>query len=137
MPGTPGHAATNVIDQQGGLDPRGLTVDGNNAAGVRKGFKLAEAPESVSESILDEPGEYAERLRRLTARRDPDGISTNVWDVSKRENAEKSPADCCESSHSDLPTKTAAQTGCEAPHSDFAQALELFSLSELSQRLNR
>jgi len=33
MPGTPGHAATNVIDQQGGLDPRGLTVDGNNAAG--------------------------------------------------------------------------------------------------------
>lgn len=36
MPGTPGHAATNIIDQQGGLDPRGLTVDGNNAAGVRK-----------------------------------------------------------------------------------------------------
>jgi len=42
MPGTPGHAATNVIDQQGGLDPRGLTVDGNNAAGVPKGFKIAE-----------------------------------------------------------------------------------------------
>ncbi|QDT78629.1 hypothetical protein Mal35_20780 [Gimesia maris] len=34
LPGTPGHAATNVIDQQGGLDPRGQTVDGNNAAGV-------------------------------------------------------------------------------------------------------
>lgn len=36
LPGTPGHAATNVIDQRGGLDPRGLTVDGNNAAGIRK-----------------------------------------------------------------------------------------------------
>jgi hypothetical protein len=34
LPGTPGHAATNVIDQQGGLDPRGQTVDGNNATGV-------------------------------------------------------------------------------------------------------
>jgi len=42
MPGTPGHAATNVIDQQGGLDPMGQTVDGNNAAGVAKGFKMAE-----------------------------------------------------------------------------------------------
>jgi len=36
LPGVPGHAATNVIDQQGGLDPRGLTVDGNNAAGIKK-----------------------------------------------------------------------------------------------------
>lgn len=44
MPGTPGHAATNVIDQRGGLDPRGLTVDGNNAAGEAKaGFKMAES----------------------------------------------------------------------------------------------
>lgn len=41
MPGVPGHAATNVIDRMGGLDPRGQTVDGNNAAGVPKGFKLA------------------------------------------------------------------------------------------------
>lgn len=40
MPGTPGHAATNVIDRQGGLDPKGVTVDGNNAAGVPKGFKM-------------------------------------------------------------------------------------------------
>ncbi|MFI4851267.1 MAG: hypothetical protein ACIAZJ_19300 [Gimesia chilikensis] len=38
MPGVPGHAATNVIDRMGGLDPRGQTVDGNNAAGVPKGF---------------------------------------------------------------------------------------------------
>lgn len=36
LPGTPGHAATNVIDQQGALDPRGMTIDGNNAAGVKK-----------------------------------------------------------------------------------------------------
>ena len=43
MPGTPGHAATNTIDQHGGLDPRGLTVDGNNAAGVPKGFKIGAA----------------------------------------------------------------------------------------------
>ncbi len=40
MPGTPGHAATNVIDRMGGLDPQGVTVDGNNAAGVAKGFKM-------------------------------------------------------------------------------------------------
>ena len=43
MPGTPGHAATNVIDRMGGLDPRGQTVDGNNAAGVPKGFKMGSA----------------------------------------------------------------------------------------------
>lgn len=36
LPGSPGHAATNVIDRQGGLDPTGRTVDGNNAAGVSK-----------------------------------------------------------------------------------------------------
>ena len=36
LPGRPGHAAVNVIDQQGALDPTGRTVDGNNAAGVRK-----------------------------------------------------------------------------------------------------
>lgn len=48
MPGTPGHAATNVIDQRGGLDPRGLTLDGNNAAGVPKGFKVA--------NLLEEDG---------------------------------------------------------------------------------
>ena len=41
LPGVPGHAATNVIDQRGGLDPRGLTVDGNNAAGVKKFTKFS------------------------------------------------------------------------------------------------
>ena len=41
MPGMPGHAATKVIDQQGALDPRGLTVDGNNAASLVKFPKLA------------------------------------------------------------------------------------------------
>lgn len=40
LPGTPGHSATNVIDQRGGLDPRHQTVDGNNAAGVQKGFNI-------------------------------------------------------------------------------------------------
>lgn len=34
LPGAPGHAATNVIDRLGGLDARGFTVDGNNAAGI-------------------------------------------------------------------------------------------------------
>jgi hypothetical protein len=37
LPGTPGHMATNVIDGKGGLDPRGLTIDGNNASGISKG----------------------------------------------------------------------------------------------------
>jgi len=41
IPGTPGHAATNVIDQYGALDPRGLTVDGNNSAAVTKIPKMA------------------------------------------------------------------------------------------------
>ena len=43
IPGTPGHAATNVIDQYGALDPRGLTVDGNNSAAVTKIPKMAAA----------------------------------------------------------------------------------------------
>lgn len=43
IPGTPGHAATNVIDQYGALDPRGLTVDGNNSAAVTKIPKMAGA----------------------------------------------------------------------------------------------
>lgn len=68
MPGTPGHAATNVIDQRGGLDPRGMTVDGNNAAGVAKGFKMAESSEGSDAAAWDE------RLRKLWERRDPDGI---------------------------------------------------------------
>ena len=41
IPGTPGHAATNIIDQYGALDPRGLTVDGNNSAAVTKIPKMA------------------------------------------------------------------------------------------------
>lgn len=68
MPGTPGHAATNVIDQRGGLDPRGMTVDGNNAAGVAKGFKMAQSSEGSDAAAWDE------RLRKLWERRDPDGI---------------------------------------------------------------
>lgn len=36
LPGTPGHAATNVIDQRGALDPMGLTIDGNNSSDVSK-----------------------------------------------------------------------------------------------------
>src|SRR5690606_10006138 len=42
VPGLAGSAAVNVIDQKGGLDAQGLVVDGNHAAGVAKGFKLAE-----------------------------------------------------------------------------------------------
>jgi hypothetical protein len=44
LPGTPGHAATNVIDRMGPLDPSGQTVDGNNAANARgmgAGTKMA------------------------------------------------------------------------------------------------
>jgi hypothetical protein len=37
MPGTPGTAATNVIDRLGGLDASGRTIDGNHAAGISKG----------------------------------------------------------------------------------------------------
>ncbi len=54
LPGAPGHAATNVIDQRGGLDPRGLTVDGNNAAGIKK-FGAAEMQDAY-ERIMARPG---------------------------------------------------------------------------------
>lgn len=46
LPGTPGHAATNVIDQLGGLDASGRTVDGNNGAGIRKGSALLRLPQA-------------------------------------------------------------------------------------------
>ncbi len=49
MPGMPGHAATNVIDQQGALDPRGMTVDGNNSASVIKFPKLASSVAQVAD----------------------------------------------------------------------------------------
>ena len=43
MPGTPGHKATNFIDSQGGLDPRGMTIDGNNSAGTPKDMQAEKA----------------------------------------------------------------------------------------------
>lgn len=39
LPGAPGGVASNPIEMHGGLGPAG-TVDGNHAAGVRKGFKI-------------------------------------------------------------------------------------------------
>ncbi len=53
MPGVPGHAATNVIDQRGGLDPRGMTVDGNNAAGIKKLSRLIDG--CVAQSTYNAP----------------------------------------------------------------------------------
>jgi hypothetical protein len=35
-----GTAAANPIDMHGPLDPKGLALDGNHAAGVQKGFKV-------------------------------------------------------------------------------------------------
>ena len=40
FPGTGSSPAVNPIDANGGLDPAGLTVDGNHAQGVAKGFKV-------------------------------------------------------------------------------------------------
>ncbi len=56
MPGTPGHAATNVIDQQGGLDPRGMTIDGNNAAGIKKLGSDTAAMHAAYAQIMARPG---------------------------------------------------------------------------------
>ena len=39
LPGAPGGVASNPIERNGGLGPAG-TVDGNHAAGIRKGFKI-------------------------------------------------------------------------------------------------
>lgn len=39
LPGAPGGVASNPIERHGGLGPAG-TVDGNHAAGIRKGFKM-------------------------------------------------------------------------------------------------
>ena len=72
LPGTPGHAATNVIDQRGGLDPRGLTVDGNNAAGVRK------------DSMKMGSDRWDAVLGKRIEARDPDKISQEPADVIER-----------------------------------------------------
>lgn len=61
LPGTPGHAATNVIDQRGPLDPQGLTVDGNNAAGIKK---LASCPNEASTAVPDAEG-VGKKIRRV------------------------------------------------------------------------
>lgn len=71
LPGTPGHAATNVIDQLGALDASGRTVDGNNAAGIRKGANDDEDQQFVPrgwqwKSLQKSQGEAAEQwLPRL------------------------------------------------------------------------
>lgn len=63
MPGMPGHAASNVIDQQGALDPRGLTVDGNNAASAIKFPKLAYSVAQIASQTLE--AARAADVRRL------------------------------------------------------------------------
>lgn len=63
MPGMPGHAATNVIDQQGALDPRGITVDGNNAASAIKFPKLASSVAQLASQTLE--AARAADVRRL------------------------------------------------------------------------
>lgn len=81
LPGAPGHAATNVIDQQGGLDPKGLTVDGNNAAGIKKfgKFLTVQDLDAVSEAkkkgwpqpgLLLEPGERCQQCGAIHERGD-------------------------------------------------------------------
>lgn len=61
IPGMPGHAATNVIDQQGALDPRGLTVDGNNAASLVKFPKLASSVAQVVDQVAEAPNAADDR----------------------------------------------------------------------------
>ena len=65
MPGMPGHAATYVIDQQGALDPRGLTVDGNNAASLVKFRKLASSVAQLADRDLE--AAKAADIRRVKA----------------------------------------------------------------------
>lgn len=67
VPGMEGTAAANPIDMHGPLDPRGLAVDGNHAAGVTKGFKIAgwlrekRAKVYPLRAVTDDPEWQAER----------------------------------------------------------------------------
>ncbi|MFN3152916.1 DUF5661 family protein [Bremerella sp.] len=57
VPGMEGTAAANPIDMHGGLDPRGLALDGNHAAGVQKGFKIASLGDWLLGSVHGAAGE--------------------------------------------------------------------------------
>lgn len=103
LPGSPGHSAINVIDQRGALDPRGLTVDGNNAAGLKKaqvGSQWANKLEAMA-ARRHEGGSKAARVRKFeqelmralgqlpgekTAAEmgDPGAVSTAVADTAGR-----------------------------------------------------
>ena len=67
MPGSPGHAATNIIDQKGGLDPMGMTVDGNNAAGVSKAAYKTAATRKILDPVVTSPraAEIKAAVRKL------------------------------------------------------------------------
>jgi hypothetical protein len=52
LPGVPGSIASNPIDTRGGLDYRGLTVDGNHAAGIAN---ASGKTESRSHAVGKEP----------------------------------------------------------------------------------
>ena len=109
MPGMSGHAATNIIDRQGGLDPRGMTVDGNNAAGVAKGFKMGSA---------ETPGPTVGDLLLAAAESSHSSAGSN------------------ELSELSQPTGAGIQkTSCESSHSDEDEAVALFAGSQLSQLL--
>ena len=75
FPGTGSSPATNPIDVNGGLDPAGLTVDGNHARGVPKGFKVAEWLQSKQKDPV------TEGLREVTAQLYPDLDSEGVMDL--------------------------------------------------------
>ncbi len=105
FPGAGNSPASNPIDVNGGLDPTGLTVDGNHARGVPKGFKMAEwlADKAV-----------ARGLREVTAQLYPDldsegvmGLLTSLNCRSGRDGSQllsqlRAKAACCETDDSAL-----------------------------------
>lgn len=141
LPGTPGHAATNVIDRQGGLDPRGMTVDGNNAAGVPKGFKMGSAQmPTVGDQLMDAVAaltakqEKQAHVEPLPRWKNPpqqgsldheflnspgvQNLLTNLGmhstaDGQIRDGRAKQGSESCESSHSDVKEATALFRGSE------------------------
>ena len=129
FPGTGSSPAVNPIDVHGGLDPAGLTVDGNHAAGVPKGFNMAE--------WLDDKA-VARSLREVTAQLYPDldndgvmGLLASLNCQSGRDGAQllsqfRTKAASCETDDSALFVSKllwnasqlrSKQAGCETSHS--------------------
>lgn len=149
FPGAGNSPATNPIDRNGGLDPAGLTMDGNHAAGVAKGFKMAAWAANKA---------TAQGLREVTAQLYPDldgdGVMNLLSSLGCQHGRDGSQlltqlrikAACCETDDSALFVSKllwrasqlrGKQAGCETIHSDLDTAKLLWNGSQLSKQCSQ